>query len=334
LDSASSNKPAVALAQTAPDVDVTLSDQVSGSAGVIINDKGCWRNSRVDSCRHQLLLVAPGILCPVLVFGVRRAHRCLVTRKVSRTSLDFAGVLVLLLEIVTCAPHFYVLTMCVVTRAFSSSVSSLTRCARRIDETPQFIASALFASEGIGTVVFVRAAHIELGFDTGREWSSRVKTSRVLSSRVQPSEHAESVLGPGSGDDASDATPKLKHGASSMVSRREAVMRKKLLLATKVAHKQLGEKVAMFLGCTVALWVGGLSSESAAKALALVLLEAISDAAKAAAFMASKIDVGHVRFNLHWPTLLGLVLVASWGCLLVAIRINCLIGEDIGRVLG
>ena len=215
------------------------------------------------------------------------------------------------------------------------SCSPLTRCARRIDGTPHFIASALssFASEWIGAVVAARAAHIELDLKTGREWLSRVKSSRVLSSRVQPS---ELPLRPGSGDDAPGATPKLKHGASSIASRSEAVIRNKLLLATKVSHEELGEKVAMFLGCTVALWVGGLSSESVAKALAIVLLEAVSDVAKAAAYAASKIDVGHVQFNFHWPTLLGLALVGggSWGPLLAAIRINCLIGEDIGSVLG
>jgi hypothetical protein len=113
-------------------------------------------------------------------------------------------------------------------------------------------------------------------------------------------------------------------------------MRNKLLLATKVAHEELGEKVAMFLGCTFALWVGGLSSESVAKALALVLLEAVSDVAKAAAYAASKIDVGHVRFKLHWPTLISVALIGggSWAALLCAIRVNCLIGEDIGSVLG
>ena len=113
-------------------------------------------------------------------------------------------------------------------------------------------------------------------------------------------------------------------------------MRNKLLLATKVAHEELGEKVAVFLGCTVALWVGGLSSESVAKALALVLLEAVSDWTKTVAYAASKIDVGHVRFNFHWPTLLGIAFVggASWGALLGAIRMNCLIGEDIGSLIG
>ncbi len=113
-------------------------------------------------------------------------------------------------------------------------------------------------------------------------------------------------------------------------------MRNKLLLATKVAHEELGEKVAVFLGCTVALWVGGLSSESVTKALALLLLEAVSDVAKAVAYAASEIDVGHVRFNFHWPTLIGVALVggSSWAALLGAIRMNCLIGEDISSVLG
>jgi hypothetical protein len=113
-------------------------------------------------------------------------------------------------------------------------------------------------------------------------------------------------------------------------------MRNKLLLATKVAHEELGEKVAVFIGCTVALWVGGPSSESAAKVFALVLLEAISDVTKAAAYEASKIDVGHVRFNFHWPTLLGVALVGgeSLGGMFGAIRMNCLIGEDVGSLVG
>jgi hypothetical protein len=116
----------------------------------------------------------------------------------------------------------------------------------------------------------------------------------------------------------------------------KAVTTNELLVATKVAHEELGEKVAVFLGCTVALWVGGLTKESVPKALALVLLEAISDVTKAAAYAASKIKVGHVQFNFHWPTLIGTALAggSSWAALLVAIRINCLIGEDVERVLG
>jgi hypothetical protein len=119
-----------------------------------------------------------------------------------------------------------------------------TNSARRIDGTPQFIVSAFssFASEWIGAVVAARAAHVELDLNTGREWLSRVKSSRVLPSRAQASEHAESVLRPGSGNDAPKATPKLTHDASSIVSRSDAVMRNKLMLATKVAHEELGEK--------------------------------------------------------------------------------------------
>jgi hypothetical protein len=214
-----------------------------------------------------------------------------------------------------------------------------TNSARRIDGTSEFIASALssFASEAIGAVVAARAAHAELDLNTGREWLSRLKSSRVLPSRAQASEHAESTPVSGSGNDAPQATPKLKHGASSTVSRTEAVMSKKLLLANKVAHEELGEKVAVLLGCTVALWVGGLSSESVAKALTLMLLESVSDAAKAVAYAASKIETGHVRFNFHWPTLLAISMVGggvSWGCLLGAIRVNCLFGEDVGSMLG
>jgi hypothetical protein len=216
-----------------------------------------------------------------------------------------------------------------------------TNSARRIDATTQFIVSALssFATEWIGAVVAARAAHVKLDLNTGREFLTlvNVKSSRVLPSRAQPSEHAESVLSPGSGNDAPETTPKLKDSASSTGSRSEADMRNNLLLATKVAHEELGEKVAVFLGCTVALWVGGLSSESVAKALALMLLEALSDVAKEAAYAASNIDAGHVRFNFHRPTLLAISLVGggvSWGTLLGAIRSNCLIGEGVGSVLG
>jgi hypothetical protein len=132
---------------------------------------------------------------------------------------------VLLNEISTSAPQFYVLTTCVCIVSSMCISVPFTNSARRIDGTPQFIASALssFATEWIGAVVAARAAHVELELRTGREWLSRVKLSRVLPSRAQPSEHAESTLGPGSGDDTPAA---LKHGASSMANRSEAVMKK------------------------------------------------------------------------------------------------------------
>ena len=113
-------------------------------------------------------------------------------------------------------------------------------------------------------------------------------------------------------------------------------MRNKLLLATKVAHEELGEKVAVFLGCTVALWVGGLSSESVAKALALVLLEAVSDWTKTVAYAASKIDVGHVSFRFHGSLFLAIALIggAACGAVFNAVRAACMIGDDVLDALG
>jgi hypothetical protein len=45
--------------------------------------------------------------------AIRVVIQRLVRGKVSSSSLDFAGVLVLLLELITSSPQFYVLTTCV-----------------------------------------------------------------------------------------------------------------------------------------------------------------------------------------------------------------------------
>ncbi len=169
---------------------------------------------------------------------------------------------------------------------------------------------------------------------------SSVKSSIIgISTRsVHPSEQG---TGPGSSKKAPAATREIAHGeakaaAPSLACRREAAVAKKLLFAVKVAHEELGEKAAVFLGCAVAARVGGLSSEWAVKALALLLLEVVSDLAKTGVYAARKIHVGHARFNFHWPTLLGVALVggASWGLVLLAIGVNCLIGEDIASISG
>ena len=99
---------------------VALSDQVSGFAGVAINGKGCRDDAGVG--KHLTRVnVGPGILYPVVQFGVRSGIQRLLRGKVSSASLDFAGVLVLLLEIATSAPQFYVLTTCVIALAFIST---------------------------------------------------------------------------------------------------------------------------------------------------------------------------------------------------------------------
>jgi hypothetical protein len=64
-----------------------------------------------DTC--DLSVLGPGILYPVVQFGVRRVLQRLLRGRVSSGSLDYAGVLVLLLEIITSAPQLYVLMTCV-----------------------------------------------------------------------------------------------------------------------------------------------------------------------------------------------------------------------------
>ncbi len=138
------------------------------------------------------------------------------------------------------------------------------------------------------------------------------------------------------GHDARTASRELTPGALAPASWGEAAALHKLLLATKVAHEELGEKVALVIGSAVAARVGGLSSEWASKVLALGLLEVVSDLSKARAYAASKIDVGHTQFNFHFPTMLGVGLVgaSSWCAMLFSISFNCLVGEDVASVFG
>jgi hypothetical protein len=325
---------------------VTLSDQVtSGLAGLAINGKVAAHvkpdSPAANSCGPLFWSVCSGLLWPLLQWALRSAIQRLLRAKVSRSSLDYAGVLVLLLEIVTSTPQFYVLTMCVAdSERYANRVGvphTNLALASRIDETPLFIASAVssFAVECIGAAVSARAAHIELDQNTGRELLSRVKSSRAIKStrRIHPSEQD---TGPSKEAPAASRESEAEAAARSPAGQSEAAAARQLRLAVKIAHAELGEKTALFLGCTVAARVGGLSSEWAIKALTLLLLEALSDLAKAGAYAAGKIDVGHVRFNLHWPSLLGVALVGGGSCalLLAAISINCLFGEDIANTFG
>ncbi len=91
-----------------------------------------------------------------------------------------------------------------------------------------------------------------------------------------------------------------------------------------------GEKVALLLACTAAIWISGRSRESSARASALVLLEAVSDHTKAATYAASGLNVGYTRFNFHFPTLLGLALIGgvAGSVLLLAVRLDCWIRDS------
>ncbi len=61
-----------------------------------------------DTC--DLSVLGPGILYPVVQYGVRIVLQRLIRGRVSSGSLDYAGVLVLLIVLLTSAPQFYVLT--------------------------------------------------------------------------------------------------------------------------------------------------------------------------------------------------------------------------------
>ena len=187
----------------------------------------------------------------------------------------------------------------------------------RIDDTPQFLASALAscATEWVGALLGARMAHIAVG-QIGPGKSSWAP-SRVIPEQEGPREGAS----PHAAGKFSQSPP-----SQSLASPSELIHDRKLLLATRVAHEELGEKVALCLGCAAALWLGGLSAESATRAIALCLLEAASDVAKSAAYASSDIQVGRVTFALHLPSLLGVALVggASWLAMLAAIRFNCL----------
>ncbi len=65
-----------------------------------------------DTC--DLSVLGPGILYPVVQYGFRRVLQRLIRGRVSSGSFDYAGMIVLLLEIFTSAPQFYVLTTYVV----------------------------------------------------------------------------------------------------------------------------------------------------------------------------------------------------------------------------
>jgi hypothetical protein len=340
---------------------VSLSEFVSGWTGVAVN----------------------GICFPVMLVGVRHGAALLVHANVSRASIDFGGVLVMLFAIITSTPQFYVLTM--------------------IDDgTPQFIASAVAsaASEWVGAVVAARAAHHKLtgaalltlvsGSSSSRVMPARL-LSRVVLSGAHPSQRAQSSSRPDSCPDPGSEGPantsaltnrasdgpagpspeielsnnaregptipsqavklashardgsagpsqvvELASHAHSPANQAVAAARSKLLIATKVAHAELGEKVALLLGCAAAIAMSGRSRESTARASALVLLEAVSDHAKVAAYAANGISVSNTRFNFHWPTLLGLALVGgvAWSTLLMALRLECWIGESVGRAMG
>ncbi len=180
---------------------------------------------------------------------------------------------------------------------------------RRIDDTSQFFASAAlsFLAELVGALIYARAWRLEVTLPR----QARVAPAASAAPTHLPAQHAKGGPSPPTCEDTLGA--------------RDRELR--LLIATRVAHEELGEKCAVILGCGFAQCLGGISSALAANAIALIVLEAVCDALKAAVWAAhAQVDVAHVRFTFHWPTLLGLICVGASTCcnLLAALRFDCL----------
>jgi hypothetical protein len=156
--------------------------------------------------------------------------------------------------------------------------------------------------------------------------TNMARTSAEPLSSVHPANFLTGEHGPDSGTDDSAQAPRKLARSPAPQTQSEIAAQRMLLTAVKVAHEELGEKISAFLGCAAALWLGGLSRQSLCNTLVLVLLEAVSDVAKAAVYAASKIDATKITLAFHGPTLLGVVLVGggAWCAVLAALRINCL----------
>ncbi len=145
--------------------------------------------------------------------------------------------------------------------------------------------------------------------------------------KVQPVEPAGSVLGK---VEQSDGVTTTRLAAAA-----QAKSRYKDGVATRVAHEELGEKMAIFIGGAFALAFEGLSPYSCTKLLMLVLLEAVADTLKEAVYAKSAIDVGRVQLNIRGSTLVAVALIgcSTCCCLLCAIRANCLVGQQLADLL-
>jgi hypothetical protein len=215
-----------------------------------------------------------------------------------------------------------------------------------------------FVTEIVGAVITARATNAQIYMArvgvpgrTVPDQSERVAKALVSTAAVGPDEPSTppaSTLNrgePAAPDAPEPATPgalaSLGGSAPEQLLQQgqsERIHLAKLLRATKLAHEELGEKTSLWIGCSVAAWFEGAHNVSgtAAKVLALVLFEALSDIAKEAIYAASKIEVGHVRFTFHGPLFLTIALIGGAACggVFNAVRAACMIGDDVVDALG
>jgi hypothetical protein len=208
-----------------------------------------------------------------------------------------------------------------------------------MDSTLSFLISAAsnFTAELVGSALFVRAARADL--DPGVAWLGRSTVRKLVKraphnpgSQVRPSELSASAI---KAESANPPAPPLQGAAAALDNRRHIT---RLFVATKVAHEDLGERIAIFVGCGMAFAYTQelVVADAAAKVLLLVLLEMATDIVKVAIYAASDIDIGRVRFNVHVWGIIAVALAGSTGCgaCVAGARINCMIGDGVGALLG
>lgn len=189
--------------------------------------------------------------------------------------------------------------------------------------TLSFLSSAVcnVAAELVGSALFAR---------TARE--------RKPSTRVRPSERSASAIKAETVNDRTALASSLESERQGEAARDRRRQITRLFVATKVAHEDLGERCAMFIGCSLAVaYAEGLViADTAAKVVILVLLEVLTDLGKYTIYKASQIEVGRVRFNLHVWAIVAVAFAGAKACTCVTsgIRINCMIGDGVEAILG
>jgi hypothetical protein len=230
-----------------------------------------------------------GLVYPLGVIVCRRALFWAVRSSTQSDSFDFAGVIVLLIVAVISVPQFYILAM--------------------MDEPSQFAASVLAfsATETAGAIVTARAAHI--GVDplanglralNGEDLKRSSLSSASAANAQEPNQvaHREARRGHEHAD---------------------------RLLATKIVHEELGEMIAVFVGCGAAAWVSRWRRATIVSACFILLVEVVSDVVKDRVYVASGIPTGNVRYRFNGATMLAVVSIgAAMCCIIVAgLRVEC-----------
>ncbi len=227
---------------------------------------------------------------PSFVWLVRRS--LLLTLSVVNRRLEFTGLVVLLIQIMLAAPQFYVL-------------ASLS------DNAEQQTTSALLcgATETLGAFAMARILTDPALLKTvGPSWTGANATSVTPGSPLPNKARSADAHG-GTGDESDPA--------------------RLLLIATKVVHHEIGEKVALFIGLG-----GAFFANSAARAglaylrtvCVLLLIETACDIVKDYAYSSRGVPTTQVRFAASPKALLALLCIGAASCatMFASVRVDCL----------